>query len=162
MDEKNFANNIINIEDLKVEKVKNSFESNYEDYKKLGGIINEGDYERILNKARESKILDEKNSEIRSTIRQGEVIAEFAKISLNNSEDNPDSKIVLYVLLRTDPIPEGKQNHHGQMSDQKLFSEAVRMTGDADALNKLIAAYPNIFKHEVARPGQHPEIQQAA
>lgn len=162
MDEKKFENNIINIEDLKVEKITNSFESNYEDYKKLGGIINQGDYERILGEAKNRKILDEKNPEIRSTIKQGEVIAEFAKIILNNPEDNLDSKIVLYVLLRTDFQPEGKQNHHGQMSDQKLFGEAVRMTGDAAALNKLIAAYPNIFKHEIAQSGQHPDIQQAA
>jgi len=172
MGEGKFENNVVNIKDAEEEKIKAYLEKNYQEYLKLDGIINKGDYDRILKeamilnildkKASEKKALDKDNSEIETTIKQGVHIADFAKIiSLNNPEKNFDPKLdlkmVLYVLLRTDFHSEGAQNHHGQMSDQRLFVEAVKMAGDADALDKLIKAYPNIFKHEGVQ-----EIQEAA
>ena len=55
-----------------------------------------------------------------------------------------DSKIILYGILRGDVRPEGVEYHHDEMSDQRLFAEALRMLGDAESLDKMIEAYPNI------------------
>ena len=170
MGENNFENNVVNIKDAKEEKRKAYIEKNYQEYLKLGGKINETDCKRILEEAIIPNILDKKdleknNTEIETTIEQAR--ADFAKIiSLENSEKDFNSKLdqrfVLYVLLRTDFHPEGAQNHHGQMSDRRLFAEALKMAGDADALDKLIKAYPKTFKEEASGIDQHIEIEKAA
>lgn len=152
---------ILNIKD--VEKITNSFENNYPLYQELGGVINEEDYQRILEQARKPKALDERNPQIRSIIQQGTNIANYANIPLYNSENNFDLRIVLYVLLHTDFQPEGKSKHHGLVGDQRIFGEAVKMVGDADTLDKLIEAYPNIdFPHKNVRPDQLIQTKEAA
>lgn len=56
-----------------------------------------------------------------------------------------DPRAVLFTILRghTDTVGEG--NHHSQMSDQELFAEVLRMSGDEESLAKFTAALPNIF-----------------
>jgi hypothetical protein len=112
-------------------------EENYQNYKGLGGIINEGDYQSALARAKNTTTLDDR------LVRQSELIARVAKIELNNTKDSLDQRTILYGVLRGDK-PKGVKYHHCQMSDQRLFAEALRMLGDVDSLNKLVNAYSNI------------------
>jgi len=109
----------------------------YDKYRELGGIINKADYESALNREPES---DHKN---RQYMKAAENIAEFAGIPLKSTEDDADPRIKRFAILRSYQKP-GGTNHHGQMNDQRLFAEALRIQGDNDALEKLIKAYPNI------------------
>lgn len=111
----------------------------YERYKKLGGIINEKDYDSALARAKNPAAVK------MSLIKQSEFIAQVAGIELRNEKDTPDQRTVLYGILRADAkSKEEAEYHHSDMSDQRLFAETLRMLGDADSLNKLINAYPNI------------------
>ena len=153
MNQESFKDKSTNTKNAETAGIKDVFESNYQRYQKLGGIINEKDYNATLEKARNLKVLDRTGryaaQEIKNTIRHGNYIAEFSGIELNTSEDALDSKILLYVILRLDTKPEDTKYHHSQMSDQRIFMEVVRMLGDADSVEKLIEAYPNInFKYE--------------
>ena len=109
----------------------------YDKYRELGGIINEKDYISALDRAEKTTVFNE------LLIKQAENIARYAGIVLDNSS-GVDPKIKLYAVLRADNGPKDIKHHHDQMSDQRLFAEALRMLGDVDSLNKTIAAYPNI------------------
>lgn len=113
------------------------FEASYRRYVELGGIINEKDCRSALSRAGKTTTLSV------SSMAQVEGMAKRAGIVLHNSEDSPDPRAILYGILRSDRVPEPKY-HHSQMSDQRLFAEALRMLGDADSLKKVIEAYPNI------------------
>ncbi|MDP3697043.1 MAG: hypothetical protein Q8R55_03345 [Candidatus Taylorbacteria bacterium] len=110
----------------------------YQRYQELGGIINEKDYGSALTKAKNTTTL------AIALIKGLRVIAEFAGIELHNAKDSIDPRTILYGILRTDTKPEGVQDHHSQMSDQRLFAEALRMLGDTDALNKLVDAHHKV------------------
>ncbi|OHA05820.1 MAG: hypothetical protein A2934_04505 [Candidatus Sungbacteria bacterium RIFCSPLOWO2_01_FULL_47_10] len=109
----------------------------YDQYQKLGGVINEKDCIIALERAEKTTVFSE------PLIGQAENIAKYAGIALDNSS-GVDPKVKLYAVLRAYAKPEDAKNHHSKMSDQRLFAEAVRMLGDIDSLNKMIAAYPNI------------------
>jgi len=113
-------------------------ESNYRRYQELGGIINEKDYESALARAENAAEPD------KARRKQSEFIARVAGIELRNTKSAIDRRTVLYGILRTDTAPAGVKYHHNQMSDQRLFAEALRMLGDVDSLNKLISTHPNI------------------
>ena len=113
----------------------------YQRYQELGGIINEKDYESALARARNAITPDGR------LIKQAELIAQTAEIELCNAKDAIDQRVILYGVLRTDTRPEKTPYHHSQMCDQRLFAEALRMLGDVDSLNKLIAAHPHIIFH---------------
>ena len=53
--------------------------------------------------------------------------------------------MALYAVLRADANVDKEKYHHSQMSDQRLFAEALRMLGDTVSLRKFIAAHPHIF-----------------
>lgn len=110
----------------------------YQQYQELGGIINEKDYQSALARAKDTTTLNI------TLIKQLEFIARVAGIELRNAKDSIDQRTMLYGILRTDTGPEGVKYHHSQMSDQRLFAEALRMLGDTDSLNKLINTHPNI------------------
>lgn len=111
----------------------------YQRYKELGGIINEKDYESALTRARNTVALHI------TLIKQSEHIAEFAGVELHNTKDVFNPRTIFYGVLRTDVKSDPKiKYHHSQMCDQRLFAEALRMLGDADSLQKVIVAYPNI------------------
>lgn len=110
----------------------------YQRYKELGGIINEKDYCSALTRAKNITTLNI------VLIKQAEYMAEFAGIELRNAKNAVDQRVTLYGILRTDTRPEKTQYHHSQMCDQRLFAEALRMLGDAESLQKIIEAYPNI------------------
>ncbi len=109
----------------------------YGRYLESGGIINEKDYESALVRTKNA------TAPTIMLIRQAERIAEFAGIKLYHAENSLDQRTILYGILRADTGPEGLEHHHDQMSDQRLFAEALRMLGDADSLDKLINAYPH-------------------
>ncbi len=110
----------------------------YERYRKLGGIINEKDYGSALARTRNTATLDT------TLIKQLEYIARIARIELHSTKNAIDQRIILYVVLRTDTAPKEVKYHHSQMSDQRLFAEALRILGDVDSLNKLINTHPHI------------------
>jgi|GEM_PF-1731581 len=113
-------------------------ENNYQRYVKLGGIINEKDYQSALARSKHTTTVNQ------TSIMQADNIAKRSGISLHNSKDSLDPRTILYGILRSDTVPEPKY-HHSQMNDQRLFAEALRMLGDTDSLEKLIEAHPNIF-----------------
>ena len=113
-------------------------EENYQNYKELGGIINEGDYQSALTRAKNTTTIYDR------WVKQSELIARVAKIELRNEKDSLDQRTILYGVLRSDK-PKGVKYHHCQMSDQRLFAEVLRMLGDVDSLDKLINTHPNIF-----------------
>ncbi|MDO8560792.1 MAG: hypothetical protein Q7R91_01085 [bacterium] len=108
----------------------------YRQYKELGGIINKGDYESALARAQHSPTPPKD-----ALIEQVKLMAEFAGIELHNTEDVIDQRTILYGILRTEAKPKAVTHHHSQMSDQRLFAEALRMSGDTDALSKLVNTY---------------------
>ncbi len=111
----------------------------YGRYKKLGGIINEKDYESALTRAKNTTTLNI------LLIQQSEFIARIAGIKLCNTKDTIDQRTILYGILRSDTkSKEEAEYHHSDMSDQRLFAEVLRMLGDIDSLNKLINTHPNI------------------
>lgn len=107
----------------------------YQRYQELGGIINEKDCKSALARAKKATTLNN------ALISQAAGIAKKAGIILHSSKDVIDPRVVLYGVLRTDSRPEGVKHHHSQMSDQRLFAEALRMLGDTDVLNKLVDTY---------------------
>lgn len=112
-------------------------------YQELGGIINETDYNSTLERAKNTTTLDE------ALIKQAEKIAKFAGIELQNTENTIDPRTILYGILRRDVTPKDIRHHHGSMSDQRIFMEALRMLKDVESLDKMIKAYPNIsFKYK--------------
>ncbi len=128
-------------QDVESKETQDSLEDNYMHYIELGGIINEKDFQNALARSKQTTSLN------KAAIAQSEVIAHRSGIELHNSNDSLDPRTVLYGVLRSDTAPttakEGKY-HHSQMSDQRLFAEALRMLGDTDSLEKLIAAHPHI------------------
>ncbi len=113
-------------------------ENNYQRYQELGGIINEDDYRSALTKAKDTVILDE------ALIKQAKDIAKFAGIELDSAEDAIDPRITLYGILRRDVRPKEVKYHHDQMSDQRIFVEALRMLCDVGSLEKMVKMYPHI------------------
>jgi len=111
----------------------------YERYLERGGILNEVDYQRVMEKTRQAVQLRQ------SLILQAEQIAKCSGVVLNNFPQQPDEVTILYGVLRTDEKP-GAENHHGQMSDQRLFAEALKMLDRLGLLVKVMETYPNIFE----------------
>jgi len=123
------------------------FKFSYEDYQSLGGTINEADCQSAFDRMKNPTESELNNPQIQTAIRQGENIAKIAGIVLEAQEKgNPDPRVLLYAFLRTGIHPEEVKDHHTQMGDQPLFGEVLKMLGDKESLEKLIEAYPNIFK----------------
>ena len=125
---------------MQMESVQNTTEQySYEQYKKLGGILNEKDYADALLRAKNIKNINQ------STMAQAENMAKVAGIALT------DRELALYAVLREDANPDPKERyHHSQMTDQRLFAEVLRMLGDTELLQELISRHPNIFPPEAA------------
>lgn len=118
-------------------------EKSYNNYRKLGGIINEADYNSAFKRLENAKSLDG------PTRLQAENIASFSGIELSDKEDSLDKRVLLYGILRSDIRPGGVKYHHDQMSDQQIFMEALRMCGDVESVNKVIHKHPHInFKYQ--------------
>ncbi len=112
----------------------------YDRYQELGGIINKGDYDRALAKAAKTTFLR------KTLIAQARIMAHASGIILNNSEGRLDAITLLYGILRTDTNP-GVKYHHSQMSDQRLFAEALRMLNYPDLLRKFMTGAKWLFPY---------------
>ena len=146
MSKESFENKVVETQGI---KEGTNLENSYQRYLELGGIINEKDYQSALDRMSKTRTLDRKDPQVRTRIRRVSGIARHVGIELNNSEDVLDPKIVLYEILRSDTQPKDVKYHHSQMSDEPIFGEVLRILGDADSLDKLIKAYPNIsFKYK--------------
>jgi len=110
----------------------------YSRYTELGGIINETDYLSIRQRADAISIPDKLSTS------QVNVIAGVAGIRLLSSGKTLEPMTKLYMIMRADKKPEGVVYHHSQMTDQRLFAEALRILEDEKSLNKLIAAHRHI------------------
>lgn len=116
----------------------------YRHYQELSGRINQKDYKRILLKVEGAATPNA------ASIAQAEFIAKTAGIVLDNETGGVDKRVVLYGIMRNDPVPSDSErtgiynDHYTRMSDQQLFAEALRMVGDSDSLQKLISKHPNI------------------
>lgn len=117
---------------------------NYRQYLELGGIINEDDYRSAIKRMIGALAIGIKTPRVRSSVAQARCIAEYSGIRLSDSEDAPDPRVTLYVVLRGDTQPDDVKHHHSQMTDQRIFAEVLRMAGDKDSLDKLVKAYPHI------------------
>lgn len=121
---------------LHMESVQSPVEEHtYEEYMKLGGIINVSDYSSALLRARGKAPSAYGRA-------QAELMARVAGIPL----EEKDALIALYSVLREDENFGHEKYHHSQMSDQQLFAEVLRMRGEAEFLRKFIAAHPHIFQ----------------
>lgn len=107
---------------------------NYSNYLKLGGIINKAACLSSL-----SRVSQEIPGE--HFVEQAERIAKVVGIRLNNFKGHLDKITLLYGVLRSDLEP-GALYHHGQMSDERLFAEALRMLNLPNLLRELKMAYP--------------------
>ncbi|MDO8504751.1 MAG: hypothetical protein Q7S36_02760 [Candidatus Liptonbacteria bacterium] len=125
----------------KNESGKEAPENNYEQYKSLGGIINENDYQSALDRMDSAKELKKDSSQIIQALN----MSLYAKIELNGPEKSADPRVLLYATLREDAGPKDNTYHYSQMSDQRLFAEALRMLGDEDSLKKMVETLPHIF-----------------
>ncbi|MBI2068837.1 MAG: hypothetical protein HYT67_01900 [Candidatus Yanofskybacteria bacterium] len=121
-------------------------EVGYRCYLELGGIINETDFRSAIGRMPDMCriIVFENSGSIQSRVGQVREIAKYSGIELRGPEYILDPRIVLYVILRGDTRPEGVKYHHGQMSDQRIFGEVLRMLGDVDSFDKLVKAHPHI------------------
>lgn len=106
---------------------------NYNNYLKLGGIINKAACLSALSR------VDQKIS-AEHFVDQVERIASVVGINLDNFRGHLDKITLLYGVLRSDLEP-GALYHHGQMSDERLFAEALRMLNRPILLKKLMMAY---------------------
>ena len=121
----------------------------YHQYKELGGLINEKDYENTLTRARNMTAVDEPEK------AQAEGIAGFAGIELHNTKDAVDPRIILYGVLSRDVRSKIERPY-----DQRLFAEALKMLGDVKSLDKMIKTYPNI-SFEYHKEEEHEEKRAA-
>ncbi|GEM_PF-2510364 len=108
----------------------------YKEYKALGGILDEMEYQDILG-----RIDSVRNTPLNSsTPLQAKSMASAAGITLS-----PET-IALYGVLRhyEEPNPDAKE-HYSTLNDQKVLAEALRLVGDKDSLATFIETHPHIF-----------------
>ena len=107
----------------------------YEEYHKLGGIINEGVYRSAMERAGDPATLPDETLVIQAK--------NIARVSgMHFTKDELREVIALYGVLRNDLDP-GAEFHHGQMSDERLVAEALRMLNHPGQLKKLMGTYPH-------------------
>ncbi len=110
----------------------------YAGYLACGGRIDEENYERVMERARQ-----EKHENFAAD--QTKVTADISGISLEaiGTEAGIDPRVV-YGILRHDEKPAETPHHHAQMSDQLLLVEALRMLEQGDAAARVIAKHPHM------------------
>ena len=116
--------------------------SGYERYVKLGGIINQEDYNSALSRLEIAETNDEPLDEKQTSYVQK--LLKYADIELG-SGDRAYRIVKLYSILRADTRPEKVKYHHDQMSDQQILVEALRILDDENAVSSMIAKYTNIL-----------------
>ncbi len=111
----------------------------YEGYYGLGGIINQDAYLSAMERAGDQATLPDE-----SLVIQAKNIARVSGIHF--TKDELREVIALYGVLRNDLDP-GAEFHHGQMSDERLVAEALRMLNHPGQLKKLMGTYHRQSMH---------------
>lgn len=88
----------------------------YHRYQKLGGIINEKDYDSALSRLKETEIRQMMPNE--SQIKQVKNMAKYAGIELG-FEAHAYRTVKLYSILRSDRLPEEIKQLRDKMDDQR-------------------------------------------
>lgn len=115
----------------------------YADYVSIGGRLDEESYSQVMKKAEQESMSGITGNFARA---QTATIANVSGISLEaiHQEAGLDP-VSIYEILRSDKIPAGVSDHHSQMNDQQLLVESLRMLGQQDAVNAIIATHPHII-----------------
>lgn len=106
-------------------------------YRELGGIINKVDYYDALVRARLTTHVN------RCYVAQAENMAHKAGFVLENVPGHLDPITILYGVLRGDRKPDAEY-FHGQMGDQRLMVEVLRMLDCPDLIQQMKSAYFNM------------------
>lgn len=113
----------------------------FEGYVAAGGRIDEANYQRVMKRASEESghfRVDRMRDQTRST-------ADVSGVSLDAVRDDAgiDPRCI-YEILRYDVKPADVKDHHGQMSDQQLLVESLRMLEQGSAAQAIIDKHPHI------------------
>ena len=111
----------------------------YAGYVACGGRIDEVNYRRVMKAIQNNPSIDVYAK------RQTEITAEISGVSLDTirNETGIDPRAI-YGILRYDHMPPGAKDHHGQMSDQQLLVESLRMLEQSDAVQAIVDKHPHI------------------
>lgn len=114
----------------------------YAGYVALGGRIDEENYSRVMKRVREESQADFAEDFAND---QTKITADISGISLDaiRNETGVDPRFI-YGILRHDIGPDDVEHHHGQMSDQQLLVESLRMLEQGSAAQAIIARHPHI------------------
>lgn len=110
----------------------------YGRYCELGGTIDEESYTEAVAKVAQTKQLPN------CFIGQAERIAQTIGMKLKNTTEGLDPVITVYGVLREVINPEARF-HLGQVCDQRIFAESLRITDHAEMIGRMYILYPNIF-----------------
>lgn len=130
--------------DMTTPSVESKGERNYSyaGYVAAGGRIDEENYHRVMNRARDASQSGFRGD---AAADQSGVTARISGISLDaiREEIGIDPRII-YEILRSDVRPTDAKHHHGSMSDQQLLVESLRMLEQGDAAEAIVTTHPNI------------------
>ena len=117
----------------------------YGDYVAHGGRIDEDNYTRVMQRAQNESSVGAVGAEENYAQLQTATIANASGVSLEKIRDEVGlDPVCIYGILRSDKFPTKTTNHHGQMTDEQLLVEALRMLGEQSAVDSIIAKYPHI------------------
>ena len=110
----------------------------YAGYFECGGRIDEVNYRRLMK-----AIQNEPSIDVYAK-RQTEIAAEISGVSLDaiRNATGIDPRAI-YGILRRDRKPPEVKDHHGQMSDQELLVESLRMLEQSDAVKAIVGEHKN-------------------
>lgn len=104
----------------------------YAGYVACGGRIDEVNYRRVMKTI-------QNNPGPEMSKRQTEITAEISGVSLDAiRNDTGIDPRAIYGILRHDHMPPEAKDHHGQMSDQQLLVESLRMLEQGDAVQAIV------------------------
>ena len=110
----------------------------YAGYVACGGRIDEVNYRRVMK-----TIQDDPGAQFFKG--QTEITAEISGISLDaiRNATGIDPRAIYTILGNDQKSPEVK-DHHGQMWDQQLLVESLRMLEQSDAAQAIVDEHPHI------------------
>lgn len=110
----------------------------YAGYVACGGRIDEVNYRRVMKAVQNNPLIDVYAKHRTNTT------AEISGVSLDaiRNATGIDPRAI-YDILRNDRKPPEAKDHHGQMSDQHLLVESLRMLEQSDAVEAIVDNHKN-------------------